>query len=43
MELPKTRDAIINIIYHYWELNKSEAERKRKRDDKSSDPLRKKT
>jgi hypothetical protein len=43
MELPETRDAMIDVAYHYWGLTKSEAERKRKRDEKSADPSRKKT
>lgn len=43
IRLPKTREEMIDIAYHFWDLERTEASRKRKRTERSPDPQRKKT
>lgn len=43
IRLPETREEMIDITYHFWDLERTEASRKRKRTERSPDPQRKKT
>jgi len=43
IHLPETRDEMIDVAYHFWDLDFNESTRKRKRPERSPDPSRKKT
>ena len=43
IKLPETREDMIDIAYHFWDINKTEEDRKRKRNGRSPEPSRKKT
>uniref|UniRef100_UPI0019D003E7 hypothetical protein n=1 Tax=Blastococcus litoris TaxID=2171622 RepID=UPI0019D003E7 len=41
IKLPEIREEMIDLAYHFWDLEKTEQARKRKRTDKLTKPLRK--
>ena len=43
IKLPETREEMIDVAYHFWDIQRTEASRKRKRTERSPDPQRKKT
>jgi hypothetical protein len=42
IKLPETREDMIDIAYHFWDLNRSESNRKRKRTENTEESPRKK-
>lgn len=43
IKLPETREEMIDVAYHFWDLDLTESTRKRKRPERSPDPSRKRT